>query len=527
MLSSEVIQQLRKIIDVFLRKKALIASFFFIGIIAGLVYYLSMPRIYQSSALLSYQKQKVNPSKLSPDTEAKIHDMVSTLSQIVTSRTNLENIVKSLNLFVQERKSVSMSDAVDIMQRQIDINLSKNGDTFKITYRGSDPNKVVKATNALAAKFIEENLKYREERATETSAYTTEELQMAKRIMDEKEAVMRDYKLRYFNEMSEQRDSNVGRLTALQLHYQAKQDSIQDLERTKILVQEQMGLRKKLLEQVVSLDGERKKGSLAVNPKETNEQRLERIKKHRDILRLKYTEKHPEIKRITQLIINLEKEISQSPLTPEGDAQPENAEEVVTDSVLLELGLQIKNITLNIEALNREKKKLKKQVEEYEKWVSAAPVREAEWTSLTREYGEHKRHYDYLVAQNLQANSVLNLERKQRGSQFKIEDPARLPERPVEPNFLFIMGIAIFAGLASGGGLAFGTELFDSSFKDPLDIETYVGLPVVCSVPYVKIADEESRHRRKFFVGLSIFFFCLAVIFGLFVYLWRQGRIII
>ncbi len=101
-------------------------------------------------------------------------------------------------------------------------------------FKGHDPEKVIKVTNALASLFIEENLKYREERATETSKYTESELAMSKKVLDEKEQVMRDYKLKYFNEMPEQRQGNLTQLQALITQNQGIQNSIQDLERTKV-----------------------------------------------------------------------------------------------------------------------------------------------------------------------------------------------------------------------------------------------------------------------------------------------------
>jgi len=526
MMDNEQRQLISKYIDVVIRKKALIAVLFFMSIIGGLFVYLSMPRVYQSAALLSYQQQKVNPSRMSPDVEARIRDMVSTLSQIVTSRTHLEKTIKDLDLFKQMRTKVSMEDVVDMMREKIAITPSERGDTFRISYRGGDPKKVVKVTNALAAKFIEENLKYREERATETSAYTKEELQMAKIVLDKKEAVMRDYKMKYYNEMPEQRISNVERLTSIQMQYQAKQDSIQDLERTKAMVQEQIATRKKIIEQSSLNTEEDDNENREVRLNESARQQLVRMKRKKEMLLLKYTDRHPEIKRINRLIANLEVEAAGEKVDEE-TTEEEEEPEVLVDSVILQLKLQIKSISLNIEGLEAERILIKEQIGNYEKWVAAAPIREAEWSALTREYGELKRHYDYLVAQNLQAKSVLNLERKQRGSQFKIEDPARLPEKPVKPNFPLIMGAAVAAGLGLGGLLAFGVELLNFSFKDQAELESFLDLPVVCSVPYVKLANEEKRDRQIFILGLILFVLCGIALLGVMAYCWWKGYIII
>jgi len=68
----------------------------------------------------------------------------------------------------------------------------------------------------------------------------------------------------------------------------------------------------------------------------------------------------------------------------------------------------------------------------------------------------------YLVAQNLEAKSMLNLERMQKGSQFKIEDPARVSEKPIKPNFLVIIGMTALARLGAGMVITLAVDFLDT-----------------------------------------------------------------
>ena len=102
------IKQLIDILDVLLRRKALIVSCILIATTLGVVIYLLQPKTYQSTALLNYQQQRVNPAKMSPDEEAYIKDIVSTLSDIVTSRTSLEKIIIQEGLYKEEREKLPM-----------------------------------------------------------------------------------------------------------------------------------------------------------------------------------------------------------------------------------------------------------------------------------------------------------------------------------------------------------------------------------------------------------------------------------
>ncbi len=181
---------------------------------------------------------------------------------------------------------------------------------------------------------------------------------------------------------------------------------------------------------------------------------------------------------------------------------------------------------LNIANIRMEQEQLKKHIEQYEKWVSSAPVREAEWSSLTREYGQLKRHYDYLVSQDLQAKSMLNLERRQQGSQFKIEDPARYPGKPIKPDFVKILGGALAIGLGLGFGLTLFLDFFDTTFRDGDSVAIYLGLPLISTIPYIDTQKEVKS--RKWYAILSTGFLgcCSILILALFFYVWRKGLIV-
>jgi len=523
-------QQAQKYTDLFLRYKILIITLLMLSLPVGLGVYLKIPKVYMATSLLSFQQQKISPNKMSPDVVSKLSDIVSTLTQIVISRTNLEGIILNLNLYSEERKILPVEDVIEIMRKKIEIKPMKRGDVFTIAYSGSKPGEVVKVTNELAAKFIEENLKYRQERASETSDYTSDELQMAKQVMDQKENAMRDYKLKYYYEMPEQKDSNVARLNALQEQYQNYQLNIQELQRTLVLIEEQVSDRKKIIESAVSvnLDADGKDVGVPVS----SVQRLAQMKLVLEQLLLKYTEKHPEVKRTRKSIAKLEKEVSLEADT--GATQSVSAGMItgdskrkVLDANILQLQAQRKNIELNIASIRKEQERLKKHIEQYEKWVASAPTREAEWSSLTREYGQLKRHYDYLVSQDLQAKSMLNLERRQQGSQFKIEDPARFPGKPIKPNFFKILGGAIAIGLGLGFGLAFCLDFFDTTFRDGSDAGSYLGLPLISIIPYIETRKEVKRGRWVWVFSVGFLVCGFFLILALYFYVWRKGLIVI
>ncbi|NIM96527.1 MAG: hypothetical protein GTO24_00160 [candidate division Zixibacteria bacterium] len=79
-----------------------------------------------------------------------------------------------------------------------------------------------------------------------------------------------------------------------------------------------------------------------------------------------------------------------------------------------------------------------------------------------------------------------NLERRQMGEQFKILDPARLPEKPSKPDRNRIMLIGAFLGLVFGGSLAYMKETTDQCFRKVEEMEDLLGLSVIAAIPRIE-----------------------------------------
>ncbi len=161
-----------------------------------------------------------------------------------------------------------------------------------------------------------------------------------------------------------------------------------------------------------------------------------------------------------------------------------------------------------------------------QKWVDMTPIREAEWAALTRDYTQLQQHYQTLVARNLEADSAELLESRQKGSQFKIFEPAILPSKPFSPDFSKFMLIATTLGLGLGLALAYAVAFMDTSFKDVKEIESYLGLPVTCAIPVIQTAGEKKRLRLRNIVWVIALGGSFATLGGGMLLLWWQGKII-
>ncbi|MGI6657100.1 MAG: GumC family protein [Desulfobulbus sp.] len=515
-------QLLKKYADLLIKRWRLIAVSLLVGITLGLILYFQNPKVYQASALLSYEEQQINPTKMDPEQgRNRLRESLATLQELVTSRSSLEKVILQFSLYPEARKTLPIEDVIEMMRRQIGIQASKRGGTFSVSFQGQDPGTVMKVTNALASLFIEENLRYREERATETSRYTETELAAAKKVVDAKEQEMRDFKLKFFNEMPEQRESNLAQLQTLIQQNQGIQNSIQELERTKVMLQEQLGIQQRLLAARQQAAGT---GAPVV---ETDADRLLRMRSHLAGLQARYTDKHPEIRRIQQQIAQLEQKMRARGESVGGGSGSKDASTLSATLAGQQVQAQLTQIDLNIRQLRQEQATIPPQIAKYQAWIEAAPVREAEWSSLTRDHGELRRYYDSLVAQNLQARSAENLERNQKGSKFKIVDPARLPEKPFKPNFMRILAVAVALSLGLSVVFLLAMDYIDTSFKDADEVEDVVGVPVICAIPLLEKPEENRKDRLLLHASVAGLFVYAMGLAGAVAWLVRSGKIIL
>jgi uncharacterized protein involved in exopolysaccharide biosynthesis len=75
-------------------------------IMLGLWFYVVLPRTYESTTLILVQSQEIPQSYVASTVSQGVEERVRTLSQEVLSRSNLESIIKEMNLFRESGQRV-------------------------------------------------------------------------------------------------------------------------------------------------------------------------------------------------------------------------------------------------------------------------------------------------------------------------------------------------------------------------------------------------------------------------------------
>ena len=479
--------------DIILRRKYWIIIPFLLTVLLGLVYLMFAPKVYEAETLILVQPQRVPEEYVRSIVSSSIEDRLRTISQQVTSRTNLERVIHEFNLFKNDGKGLVIDDMVFSLRNRIEIDVNGGGrdretSTFTISFQDENPEMVMKVTNALASNFISENLKIREDQAFGTSSFLADELESTERKLLEKEKEWTDYRERYMGGLPEQLETNLSIFERLQQQLDQLHNNLRDAENRKIAIRGQIA------EQSVPRAG-------IVTTSSGQETRdIRSLRNELASLEARYTGKHPDIIRLKETIASLEQEMVEAADTSGSDD---------STSTLIgidpELKRQLQDIELETVALKDEVKKTESQITWYQKKIEETPKREQELFSLNRDYENLKESYNSLLNRKLEAEIAVSMEKKQKGEQFKVIDPAKVPTYPVVPDVKTVIMLTLALGLGLGGGLAYLVEMMDTSYKTPEEMEEDLQIPILVSMPFL-YTDKEQKDKkmRSIFKAVSV-----------------------
>ena len=471
-IDQKVLLNLDFIIDILSKWRWAIIVPLLIAMVIGSYFSIKLPKIYQAETLILIQPQKVPSDFVQNIVTSETSDRINTLSQQILSRSNLERIINKFSLFSsKEASSMYMEDKVNSLRSRILVQTRtsrrrRGSNSFVIKFKGPNPEIVMNVTNELAYSFIDENVKIRQNQALSTSDFLDAELQSMRQKLEEKEAAVKSFRENSMGELPEQLETNLRILDRLQQQHTELLAALRDAKMRLVAIQQnQNGIRplvaanEDIVEDPYALD-------------------LNSLKIELSRLQSRYTDKHPDIIKLKARIKELEQNKA-SVLV--GDSSPPRPY----------IALPVMEIQNEIRTYESDIQKIRQQIKVHENRVEATPRREQELLALKRDYTNLQEAYQNLLSRRIEAEISVNMERKQKGEQFRIVDRAKLPKRPIEPNMKMILMITMAAGFGVGAVIIFSFEFMRNTFHSPKEIENLLGLPTLAMITVIQ--DRKSR----------------------------------
>jgi polysaccharide chain length determinant protein (PEP-CTERM system associated) len=515
------------------------------GTMGGLLYSRWQPSLYRSDAVVQVVPQRIPDAYVQSTVTARVEDRLSSLSQQVLSRTQLEMVIAEFDLYARERREKPMEDVFVLMRERVTVaplagarnNQRDPVDAFRISFDYDDPQIARDVVAKLAGFFIDRNAKERGSQADQTSAFLEAQLADARARLEAQEQKLRLFRERNSGRLPTQMQTNMQAIQSTQLALQAMVESVaRDRDRKLVL--------ERLFNDAntdpppappaaaVPADN-RSTGAPAGLPADAPpQQRLAAARTALAQMELRLSAKHPDVIRMKSIIADLERQIAaagelqeSTPASP-ASAPAVTAEELRRRERLREMRAEIESLDRQIAFKEGEERQLRSQMSVYQSRLEAVPGIESEWVALTRDYDTLQETYRELLSKSENSKMAASLEQRQIGEQFRILDPPRVPLKPHSPNRLKINALGLAAGLGLGLLLLVLGEYRDSSMRTEADVLGAIDLPVLALVPLVTTKDDVRsalRRRRLTSVGAAAALVASAAVFW-FLQLWKFVR---
>lgn len=509
-----------QVFDILIRRRWIIVIPICITLTVGLYQALTLPRTYMSQTSILVQAQTVPGSYVRSIVSSDINSRISTISQQILSLSNLEKIIDQFGLFEESEgvnKDIYLEDKIEAMRRRITVNLSRvrsGADAFTISYKGGDPERVMRITNTLTSFFMDENLKLREAQAIGTSEFLDAELEKTRIKLVEREQQLSSYRMQNLGGLPDELDTNLRTLDRLQRQLTDKQSMLRETKNVLNSLNAQFAQANEMAAQGMEDQFDFSDFGDDVGFGNGDEERLADLEKNLEDILLRYTLQHPDVRRLEVIIEKLRKKIEVAKQEQQAeDLNPleEDAFKVVEPGMnfaAMQQKAQITQMNREVQIIESETKNIQEKMVVYQKRVENTPKREQEMLSLKRDYGNIQNVYNSLLDRKLEAELSVNMEKKQKGEQFRILDHARIPEKPISPDVKKMLIFSIIGGLGASGGIIFLLEMFDSSIRRDEDIEDKLGLRILASIPPLK--DSKSILKKR----LDILFISLTAAYA-------------
>jgi polysaccharide chain length determinant protein (PEP-CTERM system associated) len=507
-----------EIVRIAARRGWLIVLPFAIGLSVAPVISRFVPILYRSETLIMVIPQRVPDSYVKSTVTAKMEDRLPSISNLILSRSRLERTITDFNLYPGPRAQGIMEDVVQRMRADISVAL-EGQESFRVKYVSSDPRTAQKVAARLASLYIEENLRDRENLADETNLFLESQLNDAKERLIEHEKKLEEYRRKYAGELPTQLESNLQTIQNAQMQLQSMSESSNRVRERRLLIERQLADAQALpvVAAPAIAGGDKDTGASL-----TTTQQLEIARANLELSKLRFTPDHPDIRGLERTIRDLQARLEEEAKHPlPAQERPVSPAQLAQEKRVRDLQAELDVVDHQLAASDTEAARLKQVITGYQAKVDVVPTRESELVELTRDYGTLQSAYMSLLTKREDSKIAANLERRQIGEQFKILDPASLPEKPFnQSQRIGVIASGAAAGLAFGLLLAAFLEFRDSSLTREEDVVRILSLPVLALVP-VMASHRERRSRRLRIIAVNVIAGAALVTSAAILVIWR------
>lgn len=558
----EQTKELKDYLNAFRRRRSAIfavaASIFLISVVAALFW----PPTYRSTATILIEEQEIPSDLIRSTITSYATQRIQTINQRVMTRANLMQIIEKYDLYHSKRRIETTEEILERMRKDVKVDMI-NADVidprsgrptpatiaFTLSFDGEGAEVSQKVASELTSLYLNENLKNRTEKASETYTFLSAEADKLREHITELETQLAAFKEKNAGQLPELASLNIQLKERAESELRDIDNQMRSLDDRKFYLEGQLAQinplspvigeggqmtldpvtqLKKLRSEYINatskyspdhpdvvrlrrqIEGlEKQTGFISSSPEQAKE--LATLRTELAAAREKYSPDHPDVIRLTKMIASQEEALKKksAPETEVAKEKPDNP-------AYLTLQAQLEGIKSQMQAYDGQRTALKIKLNDYEKRLQRTPEVERKYLVLNRDYENSVKRYQEIKAKQNEAQVGQELEKERKGERFSLIDPPQLPEKPASPNRPAIIILGFLLSMASGISYAAVMESMDTSVRGTGGIVALLDSPPLSVIPYLQndaeILQAENKKRVVIFMFMGSFLLVMLLI---------------
>jgi polysaccharide chain length determinant protein (PEP-CTERM system associated) len=463
----------------------------------GAVVVLIVPDRYEASARIYVDTQSIlKPLMSGLAVQPNVEQQINMLSRTLISRPNVEKLIRMADLDLGNKTKADQDNLVDSVTKGIEIKNTGRDNLYTLSFRDPVPGKAQRVVQSLVSIFVESSLGNNRKDSDTARKFIEEQIKNYVTKLEEAEARLKDFKLKNIELQTADGKDMSGRLSEVMTQLNQARLELREAENARDSAKHQLESEKAGTSSAAR--SILQESALSVSTPEIDA-RIEIQKRNLDTLLQRFTDQHPDVVSGRKLIRDLEelKRKEMLELRKQAMANPLPTTGAGANLAVQEIGRLLANSEIQVASLRARVGEYEARYSRAREQMKLAPQLEAEYAQLNRDYDIQKKNYQDLVARRESAAMSGELDNASGMADFRLIDPPRVSDRPVAPNRVLLLPLALVAALGAGLGIAFLMSQIRPVFFDGNVLRNVTGLPLLGVVTMIESDALKRRERRS------------------------------
>jgi polysaccharide chain length determinant protein (PEP-CTERM system associated) len=466
-----------------------------VAIIGWAVVY-KLPNDYQASARVYVDTQSILKPLLSGMTTLpNLDQQVVFMRRTLISRPNVERVMRMVDLDVKTSNAKDHEKMVDDLMDKIRILGTERDDIYTITYNNPNPKLGKDIVQSLLTIFVEGSFGGKKQDSEKAVQFIDDQIKTYEEKLATAESAMKDFKIR-----------NMGMLPRQGSDYSSKMVELNDmLNQAKLELNEAEQARNAIKRQIAGDDPAPVTAAESAPAEDANpalDGRIGDINKQLDMLRLQYTEAHPDIVAAKRLLAQLETRKKEEAKKHKRSGDPGANYSPMLQQMNVALSVaeaRVASLRARVDEYNGRFAQMRSQ-------STAAPEVEAQLAQLNRDYQVNQSNYQKLVERREAAKLSGDLSSATDMLTFRVIDPPTVPLTPSGPNRPRLFSLVFLGALVAGLVVALLMSQVRPTFLSQAALRDVTGVPILGAIGMNWTNEQKVKRRRRLYaMGASVF----------------------